>query len=148
MAGLEVHVEHIVDRSPTDVWAFVVDGFFANHPKWDPALIECRPLDGSAVPPQAGTRGVEVRAFGGKQRAEFEVTEVDRGRYFAFRNTSGPFALERSYTFAPVERGTRVAFSFRMLPKGAMKFVFPLLRGTVREQVRTNIARLARLLDA
>lgn len=148
VGNLEVRLERVVPKAADDVWAFVVEGFFANHSKWDPAVTECRPLDGAARV-ERGVRGVEVRRFGGKQEAEFEVTEVEPRRRFVFRNTSGPFELLRTYTFEPSGPGgteTRMTFTFEMAPKGGMKIVFPLFRGTIRKQVETNIDRLARLM--
>jgi hypothetical protein len=65
-----------------------------------------------------------------------------------FTNTTGPFALDRSYTFVDEGQGTRFTFTFQMAPKGVMKLLFPLVRGTVEKQVRGNIARLADLLAA
>ena len=144
--SLDVRVEHLVPRDPAEVWSFVVDGFFRNHARWDPAVTECRSLDDGSQPLRPGARGVEVRRFGGKQRAEFEVTDVDNGRRFAFRNTTGPFQLRRTYTFVPEGPGTRLTFAFEMAPRGAMKLLFPLFRGTIRKQVEGNIGRLARLL--
>jgi hypothetical protein len=147
MSRLDVHVEQVVRRSPREVWSFVVEGFFRNHGRWDPAVTECRPVDGDGVVARRGMRGLEVRQFGGKQTAEFVVTEVDDGRRFAFRNTTGPFELERAYTFSPEGAGTRLSFVFEMAPRGAMKLLFPLVRGKIRQQVVANIERLATLLD-
>jgi hypothetical protein len=148
MSGIEVSLEHVVPRNTASVWAFVVEEFFTNHPKWDLAITECRRLDGNAAPIQKGTRGLEVRSFGGKQSAEFEVTELERQQRFAFRNTTGPFELNRVYTFEPDGGATRLTFSFQMAPKGAMKVLFPLFRGTIRRQVETNIGRLVQLLSS
>jgi hypothetical protein len=145
MSSLQVDVAHVVKKSAPEVWSFVVDGFFANHPKWDPAITECRRLDDGPLAP--GSRGLEVRHFGGEQRATFEITEVAKQQRFSFRNLSGPFELVRTYTLAPADGGTRLAFSFQMSPKGAMKLLFPLFRRTIDRQVRANIARLAALLD-
>jgi hypothetical protein len=147
MSSLDVRVERVVSKSPPEVWAFVVDGFFRNHPRWDLALTECRSLDGEGATIKPGTRGVEVRRFGGEQRAEFRVTTVEAQRQFVFHNTSGPFELRRAYTFAPAASGTRLTFAFEMAPKGAMRLLFPLFRRTIRKQVMGNIDRLARLLE-
>jgi hypothetical protein len=146
MAALDVVVEREVASVPAAVWEFVVDGFFANHPRWDPAIAELRKLTDGPV--AQGTRGLEVRNFGGRQAAEFVVTELEPQRVFSFSNTSGPFALERSYSFAPTSTGCRFIFRFQMRPKGPMVLLFPLVQRTIARQVGENIDRLCALLEA
>jgi Polyketide cyclase / dehydrase and lipid transport len=143
---MELHVSTTVEVSrPVEaVWAYVVDGFFDHHGRWDPAVAGMERLtDG---PLRVGTRGLETRSFGGKQTAEFEVTQLDRPQLFGFRNITGPFALERQYRFAGAEGGTTVDFVFDMVPRGAMRLLFPLIRPIIARQVRANIGRIPGLV--
>ena len=145
MARLDV-TESVEARRPREeVWAYVVDGFFENHRHWDPAITELVQL--TEGPMVEGTRGRETRSFGGKQSADFEVTELRRPSVFAFLNTSGPFHLERRFVFDAEASATRVTFRFVMAPKGPMHLVFPLVRRTVARQVRANIARIPGLVE-
>jgi hypothetical protein len=144
MAGLEVKLERDVAADVATTWAFIVEDFFANHRRWDPAIVELRRLSGGPV--AEGTRGLEVRNFGGRQAAEFVVTRLEPQRAFAFSNTTGPFALERSYAFSPEGTGCRFTFRFEMRPRGPMVLLFPLLRRTIARQVEENIDRLCALL--
>ena len=144
---------HVVTRAevpcPVEaVWAYVVEGFFEHHGAWDPAVVGMERLTEGSI--ALGTRGRESRSFGGKQSAEFEVTEFDRPSVFGFRNTSGPFDLQRRYRFGETEAGTGtyVDFDFRMAPKGAMKLLFPVLRPVIGKQVRANIARIPALVTS
>jgi hypothetical protein len=146
MAGLSVAVDVAVDRPPDDVWRYVVEGYFDHHSSWDPAIVEMVKLTPGEI--AVGTRGREVRRFGAKQAADFEVTALVRPERFSFRNTSGPFAVERSYRLRPADRGTVLSFSFEMRPKGVMHLLFPLLRNTIAAQVRANIARIPTLVTA
>lgn len=139
---LDVRLTRTVAADPDTVWRFVAEDFFANHRKWDPAIVELRQL--TPAPIGEGTRGVEVRQFGGRQEAEFVVTAFVPRQRFAFSNTTGPFALERSYDFT----ASGFTFHFRMAGKGMMRLLFPLLRGTIAKQVEGNIDRLCGLLDA
>jgi hypothetical protein len=143
MNRLDVELTRDLPVSTDVVWDYVVAGFFGNHQRWDPAIVELRKLTEGAV--QLGTRGVEVRNFGGRQEAEFVVTELTPKRRFAFSNVSGPFALERRYDFADGGR-TRLTFHFSMAPKGMTRLLFPLLRGMIAKQVESNIDRLCGLL--
>jgi hypothetical protein len=143
----QTSVEVRARRSPEAVFAFVAEGFFANHPRWDPAIeIE----DASPGPIGTGSTAVEVRRFAGRmQRAAFEITEFEPPRRFAFRNTSGPFDLDRAYTFEPVwGDATEIRFVFRIAPRAfPFTVLFPLIRGTIARQVRANIHRLRDLLE-
>jgi len=145
MAALDMQVEERIDRALDDVWKFVVIEYFEHHGCWDDAITEMTKL--TPGPLGVGTRGREVRSFGGKQAAEFEVTELVEPNRFAFRNTSGPFAVERAYELHATPSGTRLVFSFRMRPKGPTKVLFPLLRSKVASQVRANIGRIPGLVE-
>ena len=83
-----------------------------------------------------------MRRFAGRQAAGFTVTDAAEPPRFALSNTSGPFALDRTYEFKPNGAGCTVSFSFDMRPKAAMRLAFPLLRNTIATQVKANIGRL------
>jgi len=144
MSELDIVLRRQVPADLDAVWDFVVVNFFGNHMLWDPAIVGLRQL--TAEPVRAGTRGVEIRNFGGKQEAEFVVSALDPRRRFVFVNTTGPFELERQYDFAGDGGGTQFSFRFRMAPKGLMRLLFPLIRGIIARQVEPNIDRLCSLL--
>jgi hypothetical protein len=138
-------VEFETPRAPGEAFGFVAERYFENHARWDPAIVEMAKL--SAGPIGVGTKGRETRRFGGKQVADFEVTDYEPGRRFAFSNTSGMFRLDRAYSFQPADGGTRVSFSLVMEPTAAMaKIMFPVLHGLVDRHVRKNLSRLKGLL--
>jgi hypothetical protein len=138
---LDVQCTQVVRRPIEVVWRYVAEEYFAHHSSWDPAVVGMRRLgDG---PLGVGTEGVEeARRMGRVQRTRFRVTDVDRPRRFAFTDVDGPFALDRSYSFAPHADGTQVTFRFTMSPRGAMRLIFPLMRRAIARQVRANIGRL------
>ena len=74
------------------------------------------------------------------------VTDAAGPSRFALSNTSGPFALDRTYEFKPNGAGCTVSFSFDMRPKAAMRLAFPLLRNTIAAQVKANIGRVPSVL--
>lgn len=145
MSALTVHCEAHVRCTPAEVWQYLAEAYFEHHRHWDHAIARMEKL--TAGPVRVGTRGVETRRFVTRQSAQFEVTEFDRPTRFAFRNTSGPFSLDRTYTLGTDDNGTRLAFEFVMTPRGAMRLPFPLLRSTIERQVRANIARIPTLLQ-
>jgi len=100
-------------------------------------------------PVSKGTKGSEVRKFAGKRiLLDFEVTDFKPYEFFAFKNTSGPFYLERSYSLEPTSSGTKVVFVFDTSPRNLLgKLVFPLLSKTFRKNVSKNIQTLNKLLN-
>jgi hypothetical protein len=80
--------------------------------------------------------------------AEFEITACQPTRLFAIRNTSGPFELDRTYSFSEAGGKTRITFSFRMRPhRFPITLLFQLMQSTIAKQVRANIERLPELLE-
>ena len=146
MDNLSVTCDVVVRSTTAQVWQYVAERYFDHHSRWDPAVTGMHQLTDGPV--GKGTRGVETRRFITEQPAEFEITEYEPEARFAFRNTSGPFAVERAYSFVPAGAGTRLTFRFEMAPKGPMKLLFPLLRGTIARQVQANIARIPALVEA
>jgi polyketide cyclase/dehydrase/lipid transport protein len=80
-------------RAPDDVFAFVAQAYFANHPRWDPDVVGMEPT--STGPSGVGATGREVRKFVTKQAADFAITGFDPPKRFGLTNTSGPFELDR-----------------------------------------------------
>jgi hypothetical protein len=144
---LDLQLSFSVARSSDQVFSYVATEFFDHHRLWDPAIVELTKL--SEDPVGVGTRGREVRSFGGRQVADFKVTTFEPNSRFAFTNTSGGFWLDRAFIFeAQTAPSTRVTFTFVMRPRQfPLTLLAPLLRGTIERQVRTNVARLERLLD-
>jgi Polyketide cyclase / dehydrase and lipid transport len=142
---LDPEVRRHVTAGPDDAFRFVADGFFKNHQRWDPAVtMEIA----SPGPVAVGSEGTETRRFLGRQVAGVRVTGFDRPRRFAFTNTSGPFALDRSFSFEPDGGGTLLVFTFTMRPRPLpLRIMFPLLKRIIARQVEQNIDRLAGILD-
>jgi hypothetical protein len=135
-----------VTPSPEKCFDYVAEDFFANHRRWDPAIAALTQT--APGPIGVGTTGREVRRFGTRQAVDFRVTEFDRPRRFAFTNTSGPFWLDRAYTFTPADGGTDIRFTFVMRPRTLpFRILGPLVKGTIVRQVEANIHRLEGLLD-
>jgi hypothetical protein len=142
---LDLEIRRHIKVAPDDALRFVADGFFENHQRWDPAVtMEIA----SPAPVGAGSEGTETRRFLGRQVARVRVTGFDRPRRSAFINESGPFALDRSFSFEPDGGGTGLVFSFTMKPRPLpLRIVFPLLKRVIARQVEQNIDRLAGILN-
>src|SRR6202030_562751 len=91
-----------------------------------------------------GTRVREVhRAPGGKQLASLvEVSEYEPDRVFGLQMLEGALPIHARLTFEPKEQGTRVQFTARGQPRGAMRLAQPLIRLTLKRQFAGYCATL------
>lgn len=143
---MKVIEEFTVDKPPADVFDYIAVRYFDNHTKFDP---EVHKMIWRTKPPVTkGTKGTEKRSFAGMPvLLDFEVTSFDKPKYFAFKNTSGPFLLDRSYSLESLNGGTKVTFVFDMRPKNwTAKPIFALLKNKSKNNVEHNIGLLRRQL--
>lgn len=136
-----------VQRSPKEVFSFIAVNYFDNHQKFDPEIHGM--INRSGGPVSQGTKGSEIRKVGGRRVSlDFEVTDFEANKYFAFTNTSGPVLLDRSYRFEPAGKGTKVTFEFEAAPRYApVKLIFPMLKKSFSKNVDHNIKLLENLLN-
>lgn len=59
---LETRVAIVTRRPPEEAFAFVADGLFENHPRWDTAITLEKTSEG---PVGKGTTGIETRSMAG-----------------------------------------------------------------------------------
>lgn len=143
MSATEVSVTVPVD--PAGAFAFVADGYAANHPRWDPGIVRVD-LEGPVGP---GVRGSEVRRFLGRdRRTRFTVVAADRPSRFVLRDDPATWALTRTYRFTPAPAGgTDLCLVFQMEPRAPLfRLFFPVLGPLIRRQVRATVEHLGALL--
>jgi len=138
--------EFTVARPPKEVFEYIAVNYFDNHEKFDPEIFGM--IKHTEGPVRKGTKGSEIRKFAGKRiTLDFEVTVFEAAANFSFKNTSGPFLLERSYSLEALSKGTKVIFVFDIDPKNLpVKLLFPILSKTFRKNVHNNIQLLNKLL--
>lgn len=144
---MKIVKEFPVSKSPKDVFDYIAVNYFENHQKFDPEIHGMINHTDGAV--KKGTKGSEIRKVAGRQiMLDFEVTDFEPLKLFAFKNTSGPLYLERSYSLEAVSSGTKVTFVFDARPRNLLaKLAFPLLSKSMRKNVSKNIQSLKTLLD-
>ena len=117
----------IVRRPLAEVFDFVAVHNYENHPRWEPEVLEVRPL--SDGPIRVGHRAVMVRKdFGKVSETTHEVTAFDPGERIAFRHVDGPMDFEITFSFAAVPEGTHIRVDVAAQPHGAMRLMSPLFR--------------------
>ena len=135
-----------VIRRPVDVVAGYA-GDPANATEW---YVNISAVEWRTPPPVAvGSRMNFVAAFLGRRLAyTYEVTEFEPGRRMVMRTADGPFPMETTYTWEPLDDGsTRMTLRNRGRPSGFSRVAGPVMATAMRRANRKDLARLKELLE-
>jgi uncharacterized membrane protein len=136
-----------IDRSPTDVFAYLDD--LARHGEWQTQIVSVK-VEGDG-PTKVGTHATEVRQVGKrKMTIEYEVTEHDPPKSFAFQGLNGPVRPFGRGTVEPLDDGkrSRVTITLDFEGHGFGKLILPLARRDAGKQVPLDQQRLKERLEA
>jgi hypothetical protein len=140
--------ERIVRRTPAEVFRFVVTDHFANHPKWDPEVVEMTPLTPGPVGVGATARLVRQQ---GRRRVEgtCTVTAYEPEQVGAFDVRFGVFQLRQRVDCFPEHSGnvTRLRLTIESRAEGLLKALVPLMRSRFRRTMERNLATIASLIE-
>ena len=139
--------ERVVPRPPAEVFRFVATEHFANHPKWDPDVLEMVPT--APGPMGVGSTARVVRRQGrGRAEGIATVTAYEPDRLAAFDVRFGPFALLQRVECLPEQDGgaTRLRLTIETRAKGPVAVLVPLMRGRFRATMERSLATIAELL--
>jgi len=118
-----------------------------NTPKWSSGSLESKKT--SAGPMGVGTTTRSVSRFLGRRiESENEITEFEPNKKFASKSKSGPFPMEASMTFEPIEGGTRVNFTIEAEPSGFFKLAEPLIVSIAKRQFQSDLDNAKDLMEA
>ncbi len=140
--------ESIVRRPPADVFDFVATNHFANHPRWDPDLLEMTQT--SPGPVGVGTTARVVRRQGDRRvEGTATVTEYAPHRVAAWDVRFGPFLLRQRSDLAPEHEGraTRLRLTIETRARGPVRLLLPLMRGRFRTTMERSLSTIGRLLE-
>ena len=145
---LSVEQEQVIHRPPADVFEFVATSHFANHPKWDPRVVEMIPT--SAGPMTAGSTARIVRDERGKRiEGVAEVVEYEPDHAFALIARFGPFTLHQRATLEErSDGGTQLHLAIDTEAKGPMRLLLPLSKGQFRKTMAVSLERIKRHVEA
>ena len=144
--GIDVLTETVITRPCAEVAAYAGDPSHA--PEWY-ANIES--VDWETPPPvQEGSRMAFVARFLGRRLAyTYEVTDLVPGERLVMRTAQGPFPMETTYTWEPLDADrTRMTLRNRGEPAGFGAVAAPAMAAAVRRANRKDLARLKELLEA
>src|ERR671919_2476188 len=131
---VDVLTETVIRRPRDEVAAYAGDPSHA--PEW---YANISSVEWQTPPPVAvGSRMDFVASFLGRRLAyTYEVTELVPGERLVMRTAQGPFPMETTYTWQPVdEASTRMTLRNRGEPAGFSRLVAPLMAPAMRRANR------------
>ena len=131
-------------RTPAEVAQYAGDP--TNAPEW---YANIKSIDWQTPPPVAvGSRMDFVAQFLGRRMAyTYEVVELVPDETLVMRTADGPFPMETTYRWEPVEGGTRMTLRNRGNPSGFAQLTGPLMERAMRRATTKDLARLKSLLE-
>lgn len=137
--------EHTVEiaRPPEEVFSFVTDT--ANYPRWQPSLVEIRPITRGRL--RLGSEATEVRRFLGREvETTWRCVEHEPHERSAIESDDGPVPFRGTFVLEPHRGGTR--FTWTVETRGAAaRMGGPLVGRATRRELEENTTRLKELLE-
>jgi uncharacterized protein YndB with AHSA1/START domain len=142
---VDVLTEIVIDRPCVQVAAYAADPSHA--PQWY-ANIESVCWQ-TAPPVGLASRMDFVARFVGRRLAyTYEVVAFEPGQRLVMRTAQGPFPMETTYTWQPVDADhTRMTLRNRGEPSGFGKVAGPVMAAAMRRANVKDLAALKRILE-
>jgi uncharacterized membrane protein len=144
--AVDVLTEIVIDRPCAMVAEYA--GNPSNAPRW---YVNIKSVEWRTPAPVAvGSRMDFVARFLGRRLAyTYEVVEFVAGERLVMRTAQGPFPMETTYTWQPVEPDrTRMTLRNRGEPAGFAKVTAPMMAAAMRRANQKDLATLKRILEA
>jgi uncharacterized protein YndB with AHSA1/START domain len=142
---VDVVTETVIRRPVAEVAAYAGDP--TNAPEW---YVNIASVEWETPPPVGvGSRMAFVATFLGRRLAyTYEVAELVPGERLVMRTADGPFPMETTYTWEPVEGGgTRMTLRNRGRPAGFSALAGPFMAAAMRRANRKDLAALQARLE-
>jgi hypothetical protein len=143
--AVDVLTEIVIDRPCGEVAAYSGDP--TNAPRWyaNIASVAWRTSPPVAV---GSTMDFVARFLGRRLAYTYEVVEFEPARKLVMRTAQGPFPMETTYTWTPMDEGrTRMTLRNRGEPAGFGAVAAPMMVAAMRRANRKDLATLKRLLE-
>jgi uncharacterized membrane protein len=144
VAPVDVSTSIVINRPLSDVAAYAANP--DNVPKW---YVNIKSVEWKSTPPaRVGSQIAFVAQFLGKRIAyTYEIVELT-DRKLVMRTAEGPFPMETTYEWEPVEGGTRMTLRNRGTPSGFASITAPFMARAMRRANEKDLAALKQLLEA
>lgn len=139
MAEVNVVTETVIPLPVAQVAAYAADP--TNAPEW---YANISSVEWETPPPVAvGSRVAFVARFLGRRLAyTYEITELVPGERLVMRTEKGPFPMETTYTWQPVDGGTRMTLRNCGRPSGFGAVTAPVMAAAMRRANTKDLAAL------
>lgn len=143
--AVDVLTEIVIARPVGEVAAYAADP--SNAPEWY-ANIESVTWQ-TSPPVGVGSKMDFVANFLGRTLAyTYEITELVPGEKLVMRTAQGPFPMETTYTWTPVDAThTRMTLRNRGETSGFSKIAAPVMSTAMRRANQNDLARIKSLLE-
>jgi uncharacterized membrane protein len=143
--NVDVVTEVVIRRPVEEVAAYAGDP--SNAPEWYANIASVEWL--TPPPVAVGSRTDFVATFLGRRLAyTYEVVELEPARRLVMRTAQGPFPMETTYTWEPLDDGsTRMTLRNRGRPTGFSRHAGPVLATAMRRATRKDLTRLRERLE-
>jgi hypothetical protein len=142
---VDVLTETVIRRPVAEVAAYAGDP--GNAPEW---YANIDSVEWRTPPPLAeGSRVAFVARFLGRRLAyTYDVTELVPSERLVMRTADGPFPMETTYTWEPLDpEATRMTLRNRGRPAGFGALVGPFMASAIRRANRNDLAALRDRLE-
>lgn len=143
--AVDVSTEIVIAAPVEQVAAFA--GEPDNAPLW---YVNIKSVEWQTPRPMAvGSRFAFVAQFLGRRlEYVYEVVDLQPGRRLVMRTSDGPFPMETTYEWLPVDDGTRMTLRNRGNPSGFSRWVAPFMSAAMRRANRKDLVALKARLEA
>lgn len=108
--------------------AFTYMATFSNALEWDPGVVEAERLDGTGELRQGSSFRI-VSVFAGRRvPLRYDITRLEPGRLVVLEAWNNTFGSVDTIIVEPAGSGCQVTYEARLVPKGALRLVDPLLQ--------------------
>ncbi|MFA9429450.1 SRPBCC family protein [Egicoccus sp. AB-alg2] len=142
---VDVLVETVIDRPVEEVAAYASDPRHA--PEW---YVNIQSIQWRTEPPLVvGSEMDFVARFLGRRISyTYRVTAFVPAERLAMSTAQGPFPMETTYTWEPVEAGTRMTLRNTGEPSGFARLGAGVLESAMRRSTTQDLARLKANLES
>ena len=135
-----IHLNKPVEQ----VFAFLMDT--TKLTTWQTNLIKIDKI--TEGPLRRGSRFQEVRRLGQREAGiQGEITALEPNKRFETKTLTKPQVIV-SYSFEAEDGGTRLIHKFVMLTSGLMRFLEPLIAGSIKKESESDFETLKCILES